>query len=84
MISKIDWKMVEDLINGSFTNLTATERESMLERLKEISCNNNNVRVFCSYNGSHLAKIGLRYNISEKEKGTFYFVTEWYDELMDL
>lgn len=84
MIREDDWKMAENIINKNFVNLTGAKREKMLEQLKEISRSYEDARIFCSYSGSHLAKIGLRYNIGKDGKGTFYFITEWYDELMDL
>lgn len=81
MISNEDITTMRRLLLEAFPSYDNTEREKMLNDLVN---RYSNPKTFCVMNGTHIARIGVRYHFSNNVRGCYYYSTEFDNEFMDL
>lgn len=81
MFTDEDITTMRKLLGEAFPNLDEPKREEMLNTLTN---KHPNAIPFCTMNGMHIARIGVKYPIGENAKGRFYYVTDYDNELLDL
>ena len=81
MMSEKDITTMRTLLSEAFPNHNETEREAILNDLMNRF---SNPIPFCMLNGSHIARIGVRYDLGNNVKGSYYYVTEFDNEFLDL
>lgn len=81
MFTDKDITTVSKMLKEAFPELTAEERDNMLDNLAN---GYPNGKPFCTLNGNHIARIGVRYTIGTIIKGCFYYATSYDNDLLDL
>lgn len=81
MLTSNDITTMCKLLCEAFPNFDELKREEMLESLIN---KHPNAIPFCTMNGMHIARIGVKYPFGENAKGRFYYFTEYDNELLDL
>ena len=81
MFTTEDITTMRTLLSEAFPDIEETKREEMLNTLIN---KHANAVPFCTMNGMHIARIGVKYPLGEDARGRFYYVTEYDNELLDL